>query len=820
MTGKKSGTTTAGSATEEDVVGKSLLLKEGTLKKLLVIIGVFALILPLLFLGCEGDDGSQGIQGIQGPPGPPGAGAAAQPESCSVCHGDTSDLSVTSVHAITGVATVSNAVATPGASVDITFDVAVDGVPNDSFTSIRRAYVNFDNAALADPTVNQRTTFQRITITDNVTLTPNGGGNYTATVPDAFQIDNATYLIQLQSATSTERPVAVATLGTRQLRDLVTNDGCMGCHGPYPAWSEKFRHYAVGGPDCQICHSRDGRITQVITRDDTGVLVLTDNVAFGTNLTEYIHGIHNSHHMPPDGTYFRTTEDVNPDVEDRYSIGYPSDMRDCRTCHRTNAQLAAAASAPVSYYLCMTCHNNWDGFVDHHTGDQLIPDTGGLAFHRGFAPDVNCMAAGCHGSLPAKDEAADFHIDLEASDRHYDSFFGGEDISFANNNDVGFAITGVTKAGDNVTFTWTASRLGAAVDPCNDNLANGPVFSDLGAYLAYAKGDDWVNEFVGTSPGQPLRARNLFSSLTTTCAANVATTTGLTIAPGTSYASKVLLAIGGKPIDRDTFLIGATPTTGDYFVRFPSPTFAFSMADGSAVPARRDAVATEKCLACHRGTLYQHGGDRVDNEQLCVICHNPSSADKNNRLDRFQIVNADNTVNTDATYDGKVNETFDMRTMIHGIHGVSKREKPWVIYRGRGIYAFPPPVYEEIGGDLFERAYPFPTGWPADGMTIGGSTNGSTISHNWIVVHYPKRPNECTACHNAGGFEPADQTVAVALTVDPGGPDYQDQSDDVVIGPTAAGCIACHAAAPVRSHANQFGYNVNATKDELLLLAQ
>ena len=253
-------------------------------------------------------------------------------------------------------------------------------------------------------------------------------------------------------------------------------------------------------------------------------------------------------------------------------------------------------------------------------------------------------------------------------------------------------MTGVSKSGDNVTFTWTATKNGAAVNPCNDNLSVGPTFRGLGAYLAYAKGDDWVNENVSASqaPGQPLGARNLFTSLTTTCDANVATTTGLKTAAGAAaYAQKALLAIGGKPITQGTFLIGNASTANSYFVRVPSPTYAFSMTNGSAVAARRNAVDTAKCNKCHRGTLYQHGGDRVDNEQLCVICHNPSSSEKNVRVG-YGILNADNTVNRNATYDGKTAETYDMRYLLHAIHGADKRQNPIVIYRSRGVFAFAP----------------------------------------------------------------------------------------------------------------------------------
>jgi OmcA/MtrC family decaheme c-type cytochrome len=726
-------------------------------------------------------------------------------------------------------------VVTPGASLVVTFNVKVDGVNNDSFT-LRRAYVVWDNTAIPTGTLPRVSKNQRDTITDNVTLVSNGSGNYTVTVPTAFQIDNSTYLFQLQdlSGASQERPVVTFNWQAgAPLRDFVTDSGCASCHGPYPAWqspnqkAEPFRHYAVGGSKCTICHSNNQRNVNIISRNAAGALVDTGALLNGTNLVEYVHGIHNSHNMPPDRTYFRTTDDPANDPEDRYSIGYPSSMRNCKVCHETTAQLAAVTSAPVSYWLCMSCHNNWDGFVDHN-GDKIM--VGALAtIHTSLNPiTTNCMlTGGCHGSLPAANEAADFHNFFShdfplptGPDIHLNSFYRGTDISYDNPDNVSFAITGVTVSGDNVTFTWTASKLGSAVNPCNDNLAAGPKFRTLSAYLSYAKGDDWVNEKVGSSPGQPAGSLNLFTGagMSTTCAANVATTRGLKIDPDAlSYASKAQLSLGGKPETRGTFTIGSSSVAKDYFVRVSSPIYAFNMTTGAHATERREAVVDAKCLKCHRGTLYQHGGDRVDNEHLCVVCHNPSAGEKNVRQVTYKIVNSDNTVNTDKTYDGKVNETYDMRYMIHSIHGIDKRQVPLVIYRGRGIYAFVTP-----------DTVP-PTGWPlVDGepppvsdntAPVYGSTNGSTQIHNWTVVHYPQAPSECQACHAAGKYEAPDQTKAVALTIDPG-TSFTDQSDDTVIGPAAAACTACHTSAAVRSHANQFGYRTVISKDAMLLLAQ
>jgi OmcA/MtrC family decaheme c-type cytochrome len=788
------------------------------------------MIMTLVLAGCDdGDDGNNGA---------PGASAyeiavdngfvgteqewldslrgdtatTAEPEQCAVCHGD-----VESLHAATGVPALTATGALVGGDFVITANLTVDGVGTDENYQLYRVYKTYTNSAILDPTA--ITTNERVALlslrnenasdcTDSATCTiPNdlgafgstADGTFTLTVPAAEVVNDAVYTVIIRSLDSTDQygwgsfePGALVTLGTSPLRDLVSDDGmsvgCASCHGA--SASSLFDHYLVSGNECQSCHAIYSRSADFYSQNADGTWTNQGSVP-GSNFTEYIHGIHNSHNMPA-GEYYRSSST-------QWSIGYPSNMLNCASCHVTPVQLAAAVEAPVSFYLCMTCHQDWDGFGD------AIPEGD---FHRDA--DVTTDCNGCHGLVSSIDEAGDFHNSIVDSARS-SSFYRGVDVSFANEDEATFTIDSVTSDGSNVSFTWSASTTAGAADPCNTDVSLGPVYTGVGAYLAYAKGDDWVNEFVGSAPGQPVGSENLFTDLTTTCAANVATTTGLVLDPeGAAYASKVLLAIGGKIQVQDTFAdVSADPLA--FYVREPSPTYAFNAADGSAATARRDAVNNEKCLGCHQGTLYQHGGDRVDNEQLCVICHNPSASDKNVRLDTFQVANADGTVNTDATYDGRNAETYDMRTMLHAIHGVEQRletgGKPWVVYRGRGIYGF--------GLD----DTPLPAGWPADGETVNGSLNASTTPHNWVVVHYPKAVNDCDACHNDGQYEAADQTKAVGVTVDAGF-DWPDQSDDTIIGPSAAACTACHAGAAQRSHAESNGYKANVTKDEMLEKAQ
>ncbi len=727
------------------------------------------------------------------------AAAAPNSESCAVCHSDVGSLHVGAT--VTGDYAVENVTIAPGtdpATLDIKFNVTLNGANVTDFT-VRRAYAHTEDPTfVGDVTPIDRSKNMRISISATaLTLSVDGTtGVYTVNIPaddgatpaTPFVYADATYLLQLENAAGL-RPIVVAENGTPPLRDLVDQNGCVSCHGDYVFASS---HYTVASQYCQVCHVRNDRDFYIANQLPDSTWDTTTNAGDGGNLPIYVHGVHNSHNMPLGEAYFHN---------EPWSVGYPSDMRNCVTCHSTDAQRDAAVTAPVSFYLCMSCHQNWDGFVHGHddpggtyaAGDPIFSPTD---WHRDTNLTTDCNT--CHKLIPTKDEAGEFHTDMQSNDAHYNSFYKGVDISFANEDNISFEVTGVTVTGSDVTFTWTAAMNGAPVNPCNTDVTTGPDFSSIGAYLAYAKGDDWVNELVGTSPGQPASARNLFTSLSTTCDANVATTTGLVL--NSNATARAVLALGGKP--KATY----AAANEAYFVRVPSPTYAFNTVDGTSATARRDIVDSTKCTGCHQGTMYQHGGDRIDNAQLCVICHNPGSSDKNNRLDRYQIVNAAGSVDTSKTYDGRNSESYDLRNLLHSIHSVGNgvnQADPFVIYRSRGIYAFVNDTTAQ------------PAGWPADGQTIYGSTNGSTITHNWTVIHYPKPVNDCEACHNPGTYDAADQTKAVALT-DDAGTNWPYQSDDIVIGPTAAACTSCHDSAAVRSHAETFGYRTNVTKDIML----
>jgi OmcA/MtrC family decaheme c-type cytochrome len=219
-------------------------------------------------------------------------------------------------------------------------------------------------------------------------------------------------------------------------------------------------------------------------------------------------------------------------------------------------------------------------------------------------------------------------------------------------------------------------------------------------------------------------------------------------------------------------------------VRVPTPTFDWVVGDGAAATDRRPVVDTSLCLGCHVGSLYQHGGDRVDNVDMCLVCHNAASNEKNVRVGMG--------VDASEAYDGKVGETFELKTMLHRIHSAGADGSPtYLVYRNRGIYAFGPD----------ESAIP---NWPGTGQqVVFGSEPAFTTNHNFHAPTYPRGIYDCAACHAAGFGVIPDQTKAMASTTDAGSEVWEDQLDDTLQGAATTACITCHKDGAAKGHAYQ-----------------
>jgi OmcA/MtrC family decaheme c-type cytochrome len=182
------------------------------------------------------------------------------------------------------------------------------------------------------------------------------------------------------------------------------------------------------------------------------------------------------------------------------------------------------------------------------------------------------------------------------------------------------------------------------------------------------------------------------------------------------------------------------------------------------------------------------------------MCHNPASSDQHNRVAMG--------VDASEAYDGRIGQTFELKTMVHSIHSAGiESHGPFAIYRTRGIFAWAsegttPPNWASTP---CEKATPTAT---QEYRVFGGdpALDVSCQTHTLYHPTYPRPANDCAACHVEGFAVMPDQTKAVATTLDAGVEPWDNQIDDVLQGATSAACTSCHQSSATQGHANQNGW--------------
>jgi OmcA/MtrC family decaheme c-type cytochrome len=526
------------------------------------------------------------------------------------------------------------------------------------------------------------------------------------------------------------------------------------------------------------------------------------------------HSIHNSELMP--GGEFVLEEDdpltTDEDETVAFEVSYPTYMTNCSVCHTTTEDLAAANSMTVTGDNCLSCHGSMESW------DFEFP----MFSHEGITGATDCTT--CHNTSPTAPAPAyvtDFHNGIETE--RVGIIWEGEDKSVTIGKRINVEIADVADDGTDLTITWGATFDGSPVDPCNDVATDtAPVFFMLpqgaeefpageGGYSvlrSYVQGNDFIGSPNGTAPGQPI-GQIAMDDTNTTCEGNVATT----VVPAESLPDSIeygIVALQGKPLVPTPD--GEPTPHWDYdtmYVRAKTPTFQWQVGVGGETPLelqRRDVADTDQCLKCHVGSLYQHGNTRVDNVTMCVMCHNSASSEQNRRV-AIGVTAAE-------AYDGKVGQTYEMKTMLHMIHsaGVGPTatfagQRPIVIYRSRGIYAW------ASSTDLLPN-------WDATLATESCGTSEDGDPKYWVYgadqtvanscqpfffykPTYPRYFNDCLACHDPDFETIPDQSQAVATTFNAGATPWANQLDDTLGGPATTACTTCHQSSSTAGHAYQ-----------------
>jgi OmcA/MtrC family decaheme c-type cytochrome len=206
---------------------------------------------------------------------------------------------------------------------------------------------------------------------------------------------------------------------------------------------------------------------------------------------------------------------------------------------------------------------------------------------------------------------------------------------------------------------------------------------------------------------------------------------------------------------------------------------------------RRVVVSNEKCNACHAALGSASGSNTLPNAfhsggrttvEICAVCHDP------NRVS-----------STVVTSGAQLNESYQFKRMIHGIHGNSKRFFPFT------------------NGNKVVGAFcnPDNTSPEAQAACDPSLTLAPTVTNFAAEVKWPGVGLNCNACHVNNSYLNDQGTLgAVVLkygdsaagpAVFGGAVQLANAWDWNVISPKAASCTACHDYPKAVAHVQAYG---------------
>ncbi len=549
---------------------------------------------------------------------------------------------------------------------------------------------------------------------------------------------------------------SVAVTDPSKTRKMTDVGSCNSCH-------EKLALHGGGRVDtqfCVMCHNPG-------TTDANSGNVL--------NLATMVHTIHAGKMLKEElglGVEGYTIWGFRDSKHSYGDVGFPQDLRNCTKCHsgdNPNTPQGDNWKTKPSKEACLTCHSG--GPASAWNEDHTIFNNGIDA----SANMVNSQCAGCHkpGSNISPERvhwnqneknAAKYKMNLESAT--YDAATRMVTVNYFLSDPTN---------GDAAYNLVTAECTGTTSIAC----ANTTQFGNLRLYLAYQNlvgqstavtefsafnnGGNSANVFAykGINDGKNHYTAQIPVPADSPTAVAAGSARVVSIGQIKEPLLQVKWATDPRPeaIPRKLVNIVVQNTYKDIALTGP-------------LIARRTIVATEKCNACHgalgttsgSNTLAEafHGGAR-NIVEACVTCHDA------NRMS--------STIMTNGL---ALNESYQFKRMIHGIHGNSKRTYPFT--HGNTVVG----AFNKDGSS----------------QTPGGTPLASNVENYAAEVAWPGVGINCNVCHVNNSYK-VDSGPLGAVVSKPAG--VTDPLQWLVISPKAASCTACHDSPKAMAHVTSFG---------------
>ena len=660
-------------------------------------------------------------------------------------------------------------------------------------------------------------------------------------------------------------PATGAIADANLTREVVAIDTCNSCH-------EKLAFHGGGGRVdtryCVVCHTdqrKNGYANVVSTANafpaliekatvnpTTGITSYSyspsTNVADGEvsgNFTTLVHKIHQGKDLVKQNYHYAGVAFNNKG----FSM-LDGGQKMCSACHdNTKAVNADNATAKPSRLACGSCHDGikWsDG-----TGTTLSGLTTGHV-GRAQADDSTCVL--CHSSATTKVDHQTQNITkhnptiaagLESFTYEIKSVEVNPAVAPATGaNDV--TIVFRIKKSDGTAVSFIGNQADAPTSPTPDTRQFVTGFTGApGFLLAYAQTQDGIATPVDYNNAGNTQAQAISVSVADLLTTSKATTHGTLVAGTGENAGYYVANLLGNGSAKKYFPVGAkmrAVALQGYFTQIAPAAARHAKSVVKAVKddaVRRTVVDPEKCSNCHEW-FEGHGGNRVYQTQVCVMCHVPGLATSGRGVtDKFlkgytfstaemktltdwnlATKIADLKANTSSfNVDGSSSDasvantalnfpvvTNNFKDMIHGIHAGRDRVSPMAIARdasSRGVLNL-----------LDFRRMDFP-GVLNNCSTCHASSTSATTTYNTVPANTLLSTYESIDAAYATAIGANTATTALAKTA------LKLANDtDVVTTPFTAACVSCHDNATTKAHVTQNGGYVKALRSTAKLATE
>jgi OmcA/MtrC family decaheme c-type cytochrome len=582
---------------------------------------------------------------------------------------------------------------------------------------------------------------------------------------------------------------------TRKMTDVAS---CNGCH-------DKLALHGGGRVDtqfCVMCHNpgttdaNSGNVLNLATmvhKIHAGKLLKSQLATGGEDYT--IWGYQNSKHSYAE-------------------VGFPQDLRNCAVCHSgANPKTPQGDNwkTKPSQEACLTCHANnagskWDAVHSVVAGMRI--GAGAPAKALTNADCADCHKVGSNISPERvhwnqnEENAAKYKMNIESVAFNDTADHKGRSVTVkyflsdpTNGNAAYNLVTTECTAGPVCSSSTKFGNLRFYL--AYQNMPGQP--ANMTEYSAYNNGGSSANAYAykGVNDGSNHYTVNIPVPDDTALAVAKGTARVVSIGQIKERQLQVMAATDPRPEVVPTVLVNTV-------VQHTHKELALS---GSLQP-RRAIVANEKCNVCHGALGTTSGSNTLANAfhsgarntvEACVTCHDANRASS--------------TVMTNGLF---MNESYQFKRMIHGIHGNSKRTYPFT-HGNTVIGAFNKDGTSATGGLPLASTvenYAAEVAWPGVGINCNACHVNNSYKQDLGPLGVPVLSSSLSkntlgdyTNANIGLFEVSGACIGKTGSV--ATKNLACTAVDVsllpVISPKAATCTACHDSINAIGHVMSFG---------------